>query len=126
MHQVYALGHDEHWLEAVSAAADETIEVHPVYLCEKDLHTDGLPDPVPEALLLLDATRQRQIQIVAEMLGQKGWRHIVIVAADQNWKEAKALIKDGIAYDYWPKSYELGVIRQHVRDCLQEMMEDAR
>ena len=122
--RIYALGHDEYWLRAVAGIVDDTVEVQVLRLAEDEpLCLDDLPEPVPGALLLLDTTPE--VKTVAQMLNQKGWRHVVIVAADPHWKEAKALIKQKIAYDYWPKSYEPDAIRTSVKTCLQEMREDA-
>jgi hypothetical protein len=121
-HKVYALGRDTYWLEAVVEAAGEDVPMERIE-CPDDypLCLERLPAADAQALLLVDATRQADVVELARQLGVRGWRHIVVVAADPTSKEARAVLRDGLAHDYWRKSYERQVIRRHLEQCLEEL-----
>jgi hypothetical protein len=120
-YQVYALGQDLYWLKAMTKVADEAVTVEPIQCPASYLEClNLLPEADPEALLLVDATRQPDIEAVVRRLCSLGWRYVVVVAADPHFRETYAVIEAG-AYDYWPKSYVPAIIRQSVEGWLSQM-----
>jgi hypothetical protein len=121
-YQVYAWGQDEYWLKAVMKAADKAVRVEPILCPARCLeYLDRLPEADPEALMLVDATRQPDISAVVQSLRDQGWRYVVVVAADPSWKEARAVLRGTVGYDYWEKSYDPCVIQREIERCLTEM-----
>jgi hypothetical protein len=121
-HKVYALGRDKYWLEAVVEAAGENIPIGPIECVEDYPACLGhLPTADAQALLLVDATRQADVVELTRQLGACGWQHIVVVAADPSSKEARAVLRNRLAHDYWHKSYDRQVIRRHLERCLEEL-----
>jgi DNA-binding response OmpR family regulator len=120
-YQVYALGQDAYWLKAVARIADEAVTVEPIKCPASYLEClDHLPEVDPEALLLLDAAGDPNIEAVVRKLREQGWRYVGVVAADPYFREAHAVLEAG-AYDYWPKSYVPATIRQKVEGWLSQM-----
>lgn len=121
-YRIYALGQDRHWLEAVSKAADRDTQVETI-VCQ-DAWADCLkylPPADPEALLLIDPARQADLVTVVHKLCDSGWQRVVVVAADPSSREARIVLKDSGAFDYWPKSYVPDVIRRQLHQYLQEI-----
>lgn len=120
--RVYALARDSYWLQATKEAADESIEVEPI-----PCHTgypeclETMPSADPESLLLVDATGHADVVGIVQGLLARGWRYIVVVAADPSWKEAHAVLKIAQGYDYWQKSYVPNCIRQKIRVWQEEV-----
>ena len=46
------------------------------------------------------------------------------MAADPSFKEARDVLSEGAAYDYWRKSYETPVIERYIHRCLEELGHD--
>jgi len=130
-YQVYALGQDAYWLKAVAGIADESISVKPIH-CTEDYPEclDRLPQADRKALILVDATGQPDVAAVVRWLREQGWRYVIVVAADPSWEDARAVLREGSAYDYWEKTYVLAIIRRNVKECLvsigQSAMADRR
>lgn len=120
--QVYALGRDIYWLEAMARIAGEALAVTAIP-CPGNYPgcLDDLPPAEPGALLLVDATNQGDIPGIVQHLRQRGWAYVVVVAADPSWKEATEVLRGGAAYDYWPKSYKSSAIRGEIERCLAEI-----
>lgn len=120
--QIYALGRDRYWLEAIGQVASERITIHSI-LCPEHIPEclERLPAADAKALLLLDATNQADVARTVRYLRLGGWQYIVVVAADPSWKEARNVLRPGLAYDYWDKSYNVPAIRSYVDNCLAEL-----
>ena len=120
--QVYALGQDAYWLKAVTKATDEVVTVETIRYSANNMRClDRLPEVDPEALLLVDATRQPDVAAMVKTLREQGWRYVVAVAADPSWKEARTVLREGAGHDYWEKSYVPQVIRRDIERCLAEI-----
>ena len=121
-YQIYALGQDAYWLKAMTKVADQAVTVQPIQCSASYLERLGcLPDANPEALLLIDATRQPNVEAVVQRLREQGWRYVVVVAADPSWEEARAVLQGSVDYDYWGKSYDPAIIQRSVKECLAQM-----
>ena len=119
---VYALSRDRFWLEAVAQAADAGVTVEPVEC--PDGYPDclkGLPEADSTALLLLDATGQSDVVYLARLLRARGWQHIVVVAADPCSKQARSVLRERVADDYWHKTYAREAIQRDLRQYVQEV-----
>jgi len=121
-YQVYALGRDAYWLQAVARIADEAITVEPIR-CPAAYPEclERLPTADRRALLLVDATGQPDVVGIVRGLRERGWQYVVVVAADPSWEEARAVLRGTVGHDYWEKSYVPDVIRRDVRRCLEEI-----
>ena len=120
--EVYALGQDRYWLEAVAQAAYAGVTVKPIECPEG--YPDclkGLPEADPKALLLLDATGQSDVVTLARLLRARGWLHIVVVAADPCSDQARAVLRERVADDYWHKTYARRAIQRDLRQYLHEV-----
>ena len=132
---VYALSQDRYWLEALVQAADAGVTVRPVECLDgyPDCLT-GLPEADPKALFLLDATGQSDVgplargaggyscsPVTARRLRARGWPHIVVVAADPCSDQARAVLRERVADDYWHKTYARRAIQRDLRQYLQEV-----
>ena len=119
---VYALSQDRFWLDAVVQAASQGIMVQRVECPEG--YPDclkGLPEADLEALLLLDATGQSDVAYLAGLLRARGWRHIVVVAADPCSKQARDVLRERVAEDYWHKTYARETIQRDLDQYVQEV-----
>ncbi|MBN1641805.1 MAG: hypothetical protein JXA09_11265 [Anaerolineae bacterium] len=123
-HRVVAIGRDPYWLNAVAAAAWAAIAVETIP-CQDDYPAclEHLPAADPEALLLVDATGHADVAAVTCALRARGWRYAVVVAADPSTREARAVLREGTAYDYWPKSWSSRTIRRALARCVKEIWE---
>jgi len=118
---VYAVTTDEYWRNMLSEVEDETFRIETVYCPEGYPNClENLPDADPAALLLLDATGLPDVGVMVRRLRQRGWRYIVVVAADPSAHEARAMFKAG-GYDYWAKTSDASVARRQVQECLREI-----
>ena len=119
---VYALSHDPYWLEAVAQAAQAGLTVEQVECPEGYPDClEGLPETDPSALLLLDATGQEDVVTLARLLRARGWLHIVVVAADPCSDQARAVLRERVADDYWHKTYARRAIQRDLRQYLHEV-----
>jgi hypothetical protein len=116
-HRVIAIGRDPYWLDAVAAAAWAAVAIETI------ASLDHLPAADPDALVLLDATGHADVAAVTRALRARGWRYVVVAAADPSTREARAVLREGTAYDYWPKSWSPQVIQRALARCVQEIWE---
>jgi hypothetical protein len=119
---VYAVSRDRYWLEAVARAATADVTVERIE-CPNGYPDclNELPEAASEAILLLDATGQSDVVYLARRLHNGGWEHIVVVAADPCSKEARAVLKERVADDYWHKTYAREAIQRDLGQYLQEI-----
>lgn len=119
---IYALSQDRYWLKALAQAADVGVTVKPIECPEGYPDClEGLPPADPKALLLLDATGQSDVAILARLLRARGWPHIVVVAADPCSQEARSVLRERVADDYWRKTYAREAIWRDLRQYVQEV-----
>jgi hypothetical protein len=120
---IYALSSDPHWLKAMEGAADTTYGVRS-QLCAGDYVScvNGLPPPAPTSVLVLDATGHPLVEQVLGQARHLGWQHVVVVAADPSWQQARLVLRtaQGRRWDYWNKSMNSEVIRSALRHLLGE------
>jgi hypothetical protein len=121
--RVVATGQDAYWLAAVQqATAEWTGDAHTLK-CPGELLKciSNLPEPDAETVLLVDASGQRDIEQVVAGLRDRGWTYIVVVAADPSAKEATAVLRRNLGYDYWEKTYEEDKIHNKIEGCFDEI-----
>jgi DNA-binding NtrC family response regulator len=126
--RILAIGQDPYWLAAVQqAAANLTHEPsgrqhrNNFVKCIADL-----PRSRPDTVLLLDASDQRNlVEAVAELRSQ-GWNYVVVVAADQSVRQATAILRQGLGFDYWIKTYDENKILDQVKTCFKEITEQKK
>ena len=123
-HRVLAIGRDPYWLDAVTAAAWTAITVETI-ACANGYPgcLDHLPAASAEAILLVDATGHADVADVTHALRERGWRYVVVVAADPSTREARDVLRKGGAFDYWPKSWSSRAIRSALARCVREIWE---
>ena len=116
------MGQDTYWLDAVARSAGQEIAIVRVECSE------GFPDCLDQmprseqgALLLVEAALHVDLVDLVRELRTRGWQHVVVVAANPNISEARAVLRNGTAFDYWAKSYECPVIRQHLEQNQREL-----
>jgi hypothetical protein len=51
---------------------------------------------------------------------------VVVVAADQSVRQATAVLRQGLGYDYWIKTYDEEQIRQQIMTCFEEIAEEKK
>jgi hypothetical protein len=119
---LYAVSRDRYWLEAIAQLADTGLVVEPLE-CSQGYPDclQELPEASPEALLLLDATGQGDVAYLSRLLRARGWRHVVVVAADPCSEEARAVLKQGAADDYWHKTYAREAIQRDVNQYIADV-----
>jgi len=119
-------GEDAHWTRAVRGAVRS---VNAIADCQIDWveAKDGPADhdtpsraSIP-TVLLVDATAAPDIEALVREYVRAGWREIVVVAANPNWREAHAILQRASARDYWPKSYDVDGIRWRLAELLREV-----
>jgi len=124
--RVVAAGRDTYWLSAIQKAMSGWAE-NPVTLkCSGDLLKciSSLPDPDPSTILLADASGQSEIEKVVATLREMGWRYVIVVAADPSAKEATAILRRNLGYDYWEKTYDEEVLRTRIKICFNEITKE--
>jgi len=120
---VLAVGQDEYWLTAVHKAtagwAGEPITVK----CPGDLLQciSSLPHPTAGTVVLVDAAGQGDVQQVVAGLRVRGWKYVIVVAADPSAKEAASVLRRNLGYDYWEKTYDEEDIRHRLKACFDEI-----
>ena len=124
---VYALGRDPYWLTALRKATHRTAVELKGLACEGEIQQCivKLPKADPEALILVDASGQTSIEAAVRALRAAGWRYVVVVAADPSAREAAAVLRGSLGYDYWEKSYDETSMLARIRKCLREMAADS-
>ena len=122
MNSVIAIGEDGYWLAAVKKAGEDGLDIH-VVSCDHPLIKclDCLPDADINKLLLVDAFSKVDVSEIVSILSERGWRHIVVVAADPTSREVYRVLHESGGYDYWTKTYRVPEIRLKIRRCLDEI-----
>ena len=122
--RVHALGHDDYWLSAVQRAAQEwaanpaTLKCSEAFLkCISDLTL-----PKTNTILLIDASGQRDLPGLVKVLRDAGWKYVIVVAADPSAKEAAAVLRRNLGYDYWSKTYNEEEIHSKIKECFNEIL----
>lgn len=122
MDRVIAIGEDQYWLAAVKKIGNAWLSVETVQ-CHPSLTNcyEFLPEPENDALLLVDAASEMDINQFVSDLAQKGWTDIVVVAADPSAHESTRVLHDSGAVDYWDKTYHVADILKTVEKCLKDI-----
>jgi hypothetical protein len=126
--RIFAVGQDTYWLTAVQHATADLAGNPPKRKKRKDFVkcVPDLPRPRDNMILLLDASDQRDLVGAILDLRFKGWRYVVVVAADQSVRQATAVLRQQLGFDYWIKTYDENEIREQVKTCLREIIEEKR
>jgi thiaminase len=126
--RILAVGQDIYWLTAIQHATAKLMEAPPGRKRKKDSVKciSDLPRPRPNTVLLLDASDQRDVVEAVTGLRSKGWKYVVVVAADQSVRQATAVLRQGLGYDYWIKTYDEEQIRQQIMTCFEEIAEEKK
>ena len=121
--RVVAVGQDAYWLEAVKNAMAGWAGDSVMVKCPEDFPDciGNLPAPEVNAVLLVDASGQGEMEQVVAGLRARGWRYVIVVAADPSAKEAAAVLRRNQGYDYWEKTYDGDNIRKRVKECFAEI-----
>jgi hypothetical protein len=123
--RVVAAGQDRYWLTAVRKALISGEGEVKLFRCPRDLQKciPKLPCPDRDTILLVDASSQSEVAKAVEELRTGGWRYVIVVAADPSAKEATAVLRRNLGYDYWEKTYDKVAIRERVEACFLEIAE---
>lgn len=118
-----AFGQDSYWLTAVQNAMAGWAGDPSMVKCSGDFPNciSNLPAPEANTLLLVDASGQNDMEQVVAKLRARGWKYVVVVAADPSAKEATAVLRRNLGYDYWEKTYDEEDIRKRVKACFDEI-----
>ncbi len=120
---VYAFGRDQYWLDVMVKVQLENVRIKtvPCQECLTDCLKD-LPEPDPNALVLIDIFSHREtIKDVLLTLRGRGWRNIVVIAADPSVKESRSVFREGLGLDYWTKTYDVDIIKSKIEKCLRDL-----
>ena len=121
--RVLAVGQDLYWLTAIQKAIADLPE-HALMKKKKFQAVKcvaDLPRPNASTLLLLDASNQRDVAHTVKELRSKGWKYVIVVAADPTAKQATAVLRSDQGYDYREKTYEEMKIGNQVQTWLDEI-----
>jgi hypothetical protein len=123
---ILAVGQDEYWLTAVQKAAAEWAGNPIIVKCPGNLLQciSSLPRPSTSTVVLVDASGQGDVEQVVAGLRARGWKYIIVVAADPSAKEATSVLRRNLGYDYWEKTYDEKDIHDRVEACLAEITMD--
>lgn len=121
--RVAAIGQDEYWLNAVRNAIADWLGELSIIKCTGELARciPRLPKPGTGIILLADASGQGDMEQVVSELRARGWEYVIVVAADPSAKEATAVLRRNLGYDYWEKTYDEAEIRERVKICFEEI-----
>jgi hypothetical protein len=120
---VYAFGRDKFWLDAINKVKLDDVVLETVQ-CQECLSDclDDLPDSDPNALVLIDIfSHQEKIDMILRNLRSRGWRNIIVIAADPSVKESRDVFRQSLGLDYWNKTYDVSIIQSKVEKCLVDM-----
>lgn len=125
---VVAAGQDAYWLVAVQQATAEWENNAHTLKCPGDLLKciSNLHEPDADTILLVDASGQSDMEQVVKGLRARGWRYVIVVAADPNAKEATAVLRGNLGYDYWEKTYDEEKIHDRLKACFNEITEERK
>ena len=126
--RVVAVGRDAYWLTAVHEATADWAGDHPTLKCRGNLLKciSRLPQPDASTVLLVDASGQSDLECAVTELRARGWKYVVVVAADPSANEATSVLRGNLGYDYWEKTYDVEEIRDRVRICFDEITSKKR
>lgn len=124
MNKIIAIGENKDWLDKVKTALDQDANISLIQ-CGNTLIDSlaCLPEADMNTLLLVDANSKVNITEVVSNLSQRGWKYIVVVAADPSVKEAYTILHESGGYDYWKQTYDIPTIRAKTKKCLSEIQE---
>ncbi|HUG34595.1 MAG TPA: hypothetical protein VMJ90_07485 [Anaerolineales bacterium] len=120
---IVAVGQDVYWLTAVEKAIAGWAGKPDMLECPKELSecVSALPAPDANAVLLVDASGQNDMECTVALLRSRGWKYVIVVAADPSAKEAISVLRRNVGYDYWEKTYDENDIRERVRASFNEI-----
>lgn len=121
--QVYVFGRDKYWLDAIAKVQLDDVSIETVQ-CQELLSDclNDLPEPNPDALVLIDVFSHREkIEDVLLQLRSRGWRNIVVIAADPSVKESRSVFRERLGMDYWNKTYDVAIIQLKIEKCLRDI-----
>jgi hypothetical protein len=121
---IVAVGQDEFWLTAVERASAGWQQKAPYTLECPDDFTDcisSLPASDEDSVLLVDASGQGNMESIVAMLRSRGWKYVIVVAADPSAKEAVSVLHRNLGYDYWEKTYDEDDIRERMKLTFNEI-----
>ena len=126
--RVLTVGQDAYWLTAVQHATADLIMDPPGRKHRKDSVKciSDLPRPSVNTLLLLDASDQRDVVQAVTELRSRGWKYVVVVAADQSARQATAVLRQQLGFDYWDKTYDEEKIRARIKTCFEEIAKEKK
>lgn len=126
--RILAVGQDTYWLTAIQHATANLMEELPRHKRRKDFVKciSDLPRPHPNTILLLDASDQRDLVNAVKGLRARGWKYVVVVAADPSVRQATAVLRQELGFDYWIKTYDEEQIREQIRNCFAEIAEEKK
>lgn len=120
---IVAVGQDIFWLTAVKKATAGWAGTPEILECPDELTKciSDLPAPDMNAVLLVDASGQGNMERAVALLRSRGWRYVIVVAADPSAKEAVSVLRRNVGYDYWEKTYDENDIRARVSASFDEI-----
>jgi len=126
--RVTAIGQDSFWLTHVHHATAGSAGNPPTLKCAGDLLkcVSSLPKPNSSTVLLVDASGQGDLERVVTELRCRGWKYVIVVAADPSAKEATAVLRRNLGYDYWEKTYDEKEIQTRVKICFDEIVKEEK
>jgi predicted phosphodiesterase len=123
---IYALSRDAYWLKTIASLQSKDLVTHPIECVAAALTClEQVPAADPAALLLVDASDFSNIVETVKQLQQRGWVHVVVVAARVAWQEARRAFTEGAVFDYWAKTYVAEELRRDISDALAVLREGA-
>lgn len=123
--KIFALGKDKYWL-TVLKNLELNVSLKTIHCLGKlPACLDALPEVETNAIILLDASGQANIKEGVRVLRNRGWRYVVVVAADPSANEATVMFRNKLAHDYWVKTYDIHPIVNRLEDCLEEIRKDS-
>lgn len=114
--RVIALGHDRYWLKAVRSLPADEFQVTASALPART-ETWPLPPADASAVLLLEASGLANVAEMVHYAHQRGWQHILVVAANPSAREAYTVLRQAGACDYRPLTYDPETIALQVREA---------
>jgi hypothetical protein len=124
--RIIAVGQDTYWLDAVQHAVYGLMQDPPGRRRRKDFVNgiSDLPRARPDTVLLLDASDQCDLAGAVTELRSAGWKYVVVVAADPSVRQATSVLRQGLGFDYWIKTYVEEQIRKQIAHCFKEIAEE--
>jgi hypothetical protein len=120
---VVALSYDKYWLRSVQNALLHELDRVEIVELHSDLQKsfDDLPTPESKALLLLELSMIKDVEQVIAKIRVMSWKYVIAVTADPSAKQATAVLRRNLGYDYWQKTYDKFEIKKQVLSCFEEI-----